>query len=245
MKGDNETVDELQNYGLRIVQPRHGYRFSLDPLLLCDFAELVAGGRVIDLGAGCGVIPLVLARKDEGAQIVGVEFQHEMAALATRNVRLNGLAGRIEIVEADINSLRKLFPVSSFDLVVANPPYRKPGSGKISPRAGRDRARHESTAGLAEFLAAAKYLVKPAGSICLIYHTSRLADCLAEAERQRLAPVRLRFVHGSPEAEARMFLVELVKGRKGELTVLSPCFVSAGIGDERAEMPYSKGGETE
>ena len=95
----------------------------------------------------------------------------------------------------------------------------------------------------AEFLVAAKYLVKPAGSICLIYHTSRLTDCLAEAERQHLVPVRLRFVHGSPEAEARMFLVELVKGRKGELAVLSPCFVS-GIGDERAEMPHGKGGET-
>lgn len=244
MKGDNETVDELQNHGLRIIQPRHGYRFSLDPLLLCDFAEVPAGGRVADLGTGCGVIPLILARKDEATRILGVEFQHEMAELATRNVLLNGLAGRIEIIEADILSLRELFPVSSFDLVVANPPYRKPGSGKISPRAGRDLARHESTAGLAEFLVAAKYLVKPAGSICLVYHTSRLADCLAEAERQRLAPVRLRFVHGSPEAEARMFLVELVKGRKGELTVLSPCFVSAGIGNERAEMPYRKGGKT-
>ena len=244
MKGDNVTIDELQNYGLRIIQPRHGYRFSLDPLLLCDFSECAVGGRVVDLGAGCGVIPLVLARKDEAARIVGVEFQHEMAELATRNVLLNGLAGRIEIVEADIISLRKLFPVSSFDLVVANPPYRKPGSGKISPGAGRDRARHESTAGLAEFLMAAKYLVKPAGSICLIYHTSRLADCLAESERQRLAPVRLRFVHGSPEAEARMFLVELVKGRKGELTVLPPCFVAARDGDG-VVAPNSKEGETE
>jgi tRNA1Val (adenine37-N6)-methyltransferase len=236
VKGE-ETVDELRDYGLRIIQPRAGYRFSLDPLLLCEFVGIDAAARVIDLGTGCGVIPLVLARKGEDASLVGVEFQEETARLAQRNVELNGLADRVEIIGADILSLRERFAVSSFDLVVANPPYRKPGSGRTSPSAGRDLARHESTAGLADFLAAAKYLVKPAGRICLIYHTSRLADCLVEAEGLRLSPGRLRFVHGSPQAEARMFLVELVKGRKRELTVLPPLFVR----DDRTETVSGDG----
>ncbi|MCM2357615.1 MAG: methyltransferase, partial [Geobacteraceae bacterium] len=109
-----ETVDELKGYDLRIIQPRHGYRFSLDPLLLCDFADIPAGGRVADLGTGCGIIPLCLARKDAGARIVGVERQQEMAALATRNVQLNGLAERIAILCEDVTALKSRFPVSSF-----------------------------------------------------------------------------------------------------------------------------------
>lgn len=226
MKGE-ETIDELKGYDLRIMQPRDGYRFSLDPLLLCDFAPMGEEGRVIDLGTGSGIIPLLLARKSANAKIVGVELQEEMASLARRNVQLNGISDRIEIIDSDILSLRNRFPVSFFDLVVANPPYRRQGTGKISPKTGRDLARHESTAGLADFLNMAKYLVKPSGSICFIYHTGRLAHCMAEAERQRLDPVRIRFVHWSAEAEARMFMVEMVKGRKREITVLPPCFVSS------------------
>ncbi|HLO25646.1 MAG TPA: methyltransferase [Geobacteraceae bacterium] len=222
---NKETIDELRGFDLRIIQPRDGYRFSLDPLLLCDFAGVREGERVIDLGTGSGVIPLVLARRCDSASLVGVELQEEMAGLARRNVELNGLADRVDIIPTDILSLRERFPVSSFDLVVANPPYRKPGTGRISPRAGRDLARHESTATMADFLEVAKYLVKPTGRICLVYHVSRLAECLAEAERQRLAAARLLLVHGARETEARMFLVELLKGRRRELRVLPPAYV--------------------
>ncbi len=221
-----ETLDELRNHDLKIIQPRAGYRFSLDPLLLCDFAGIREGERVIDLGTGSGVIPLVLARKSAASAFVGVEFQKELADLAIRNIALNGLEARIGILLADVLHLKGHSPGSSFDLVTANPPYRAPGSGKISPARGRDAARHETTAGLADFLAGAKYLVKPSGRICLIYHVSRLVDCLGEAERQKLAVAKLQFVHGFPGAEARTFMAELAKGRKSELKVLAPLFVN-------------------
>ncbi len=220
-----ETVDELQAYGLTIIQPRHGYRFSLDPLLLCDFAGIREGETAIDLGAGCGVIPLILAKMAENAVIAGIESQEEMAGLARRNVSLNGLSDRINIVHGDVASLKGQFSASSFDLVLSNPPYRKRGTGRISPKPGRDNARHESTASLGDFLAAAKYLVRPSGRICFIYHPVRMAEFFTSAASLKLAPLRLRMVHGNGAAEARMFMVELVKGRKGELKVLPPLFV--------------------
>ena len=192
-----ETIDELSAHGLQISQPRHGYRFSVDPLLLCDFAGVRDGERLIDLGTGCGIMPLVLARRGEGVHAVGVEFQEPLAALAVRNVRENGLADRIEILAEDITVLKRRFPVSSFDLVISNPPYRRTGTGKVSPRTGRDSARHESTATLADFLSVAKYLVKPSGRICFIYHPSRLAELLSEATTLKLVPLRLRMVHGT------------------------------------------------
>src|SRR6185369_9089295 len=96
---------------------------------------------------------------------VGIESNGAMAELARANVVQNCLADRIEIVSADIVDVKPLFPVSSFDTVVANPPYRTSASGRLSPKAGRDTARHESTASIADFLTAAKYLVKPSGRI--------------------------------------------------------------------------------
>ncbi|HEY6871428.1 MAG TPA: tRNA1(Val) (adenine(37)-N6)-methyltransferase [Geobacteraceae bacterium] len=234
--GGPETVDELRGYDLRIIQPRGGYRFSLDPLLLCDFAGVREGERVLDLGTGSGVIPLVLARQCGSAALVGVELQEDMAEMARRNVRLNGLSARVEIVGADILSLRERFPVSSFDLVVANPPYRRPGTGRISPKAGRDVARHETTATLADFLSCAKYHVRLGGRICFIYHPARLAEFLVQAAALKLAPLRLRMVHGNSGMEARIFLIELAKGRAGELKVLPPLFVYGSDGDYTPEM---------
>ena len=231
-----ETFDELRAYDLKVIQQRHGYRFSLDPLLLCDFVELHEGERVIDLGTGCGVIPLILAGKARNTEVTGVEMQEAMAELAARNVALNGLSDRISICRDDVTGLKSRFTASSFDLVVSNPPYRKRGTGKVSPIPGRDNARHESTAQLPDFLAAAKYLVKPSGRICFIYHPSRMTEFFVEASALKLSPLRLRMVHGNNSAEARMFLIELVKGRKGELKILPPLFVYDDNGGYAEEM---------
>jgi len=238
-----ETIDELRRYNLRITQPRDGYRFSIDPLLLAEFAVVQGGGRVADLGSGSGILPLILARRDKGVTAVGIEFQEAMAKLARRNVDLNGLGERVTILREDVLNLRQSFPVSTFDLVVANPPYRQRGRGRVSPKEGRDLARHESTATLTDFLAAAKYLVKPAGRICLIYLAERLADFLAAADRLKLSPLRLRMVHGTASAAARMFLIELAKGRKGELSILPPMIVYEEDGGYTRELVEVLGNE--
>ena len=224
MKGE-ETIDELRKYGLQIIQPRYGYRFSIDPLLLADFASPPAGAGAIDLGTGCGIIPLLLAKQYDDIRISGIENNLEMAELAKQNILANSLVERIEIVADDLLNLRSRFSVSSFDLVTSNPPYRTSGSGKISPKPGRDTARHESTASLHDFLAVAKYLVRPTGRICFVYHPARLAEFIRIAGELNLALLRIRMVHGSLNASARIFLAELAKGRKGDTQVLPPLFI--------------------
>lgn len=229
------TNDGVRRYGLHIAQPADGYRFSLDALLLADFVRTGDDARIIDLGTGCGIIPMILCRRFSGASVAGIDSNRDMAELAKENVLHNGFAGRIDILFEDIITARSLFPVSSFDGVVANPPFRTSDSGRLSPKAGRDTARHESTASMAEFLAAAKYLVKPSGRIWFIYHPDRLIEFIRCAGEQKLAILRLRMVHGNVNAPAKIFLVELAKGRKGTTAILPPLIVYDDKGDYTQE----------
>ncbi len=220
------TKDDLKAFDLQLFQPRHGYRYSLDPLLLARFCQTVKPeGSIIDLGAGCGIISLVLARMNPDASVVAVENNREMAQIIEQNIQCNGLADRVSRRTEDVIHLRSSYPHSSFDLVVSNPPFRTAGSGKISPKAGRDSARHETTAGLGDFLAAAKYLVKPSGRICFIHLPSRLPEFISLAVGMKLSLLRLRMIHSNAESPATMFMIELAKGRRSEPVVESPLFV--------------------
>jgi len=229
------SSDAPGRHGLDVRQPERGYRFSLDALLLADFARIPEGAAVADLGTGCGIIPLVLARTSAAVSCVAVESNPEMAALAVENARVNRLDERIEVICDDILNHRSRFPDSTFDVVLSNPPFRTPHSGRISPHAGRDAARHETSAGLADFVAAAKYLIKPSGRICFVYLPSRLAELISCARDMKLAVLRLRMVHGNEQSAAKIFLVELAKGRKGTLTVEPPLFVRDASGNYKAE----------
>lgn len=226
MRSEELTKEDLKLFDLQLFQPRHGYRYSLDPLLLTQFCSAVPpGGTVIDLGAGCGIISLVLARMNPTVSVVAVENNPEMAALVERNIRHNDLMGRVSVNAEDVINLRTCYPVSTFDLVVSNPPFRPAGSGKVSPRTGRDSARHETTAGLADFIAAAKFLVKPSGRTCLIQLPARLPEFLALATGLKLSLLRLRMIHGNADSPATLFMAELAKGRRAAPVVEPPLFV--------------------
>ena len=207
----------------------------MDALLLADFVTCYDSGRIIDLGTGSGIIPLILCRRFTEATAIGIDSNAAMTALARENTVRNGLADRVEIIQRDILAMKSLFPVSSFDAVTANPPFRTPESGRISPRAGRDTARHESTAGIAGFLAAAKYLVKPSGRIWFIHHPDRLAEFIHQAATLNLSLLRLRMVHGAITLPARIFLAELAKARKSATTVLPPLVIHGEDGSRTPE----------
>lgn len=237
--GTDETVDNLSEYGLKIIQPLSGYRFSLDPLLLCDFAP-TDRNSILDLGCGCGIISLVMAKKCPGAAITGVELQKEMAGIALRNSADNRLSSRVRIIESDILDLRRHLASEGFDLVMANPPYRRQGEGRISPKAGRDLARHESSATLHDFMTIAKRMTKPGASICFICHPERLTEMLYLATGLKLSPIRLQMVHGDCTLPARMFLIEFLKGKNGTLAVLPQISIKGSVYGERQQGGMKK-----
>jgi tRNA1(Val) A37 N6-methylase TrmN6 len=224
----DESLDDLRAGGLKIIQKRDGYRFSLDPVLLCDFARLDGALSVADLGSGAGVIPLLLARRNCAAQIVGVEIQPELVDRARRSLLLNGMQDRITIVERDLRDLRNCLSPQCYDAVLSNPPYRREGTGRTAPLAERAAARHELAGGLDDFLAAAAYLLKQGGRFYIIFLAERLAELLEAMRRRRLEPKRLRTVHSRNGDAARMVLVEGRRDGHPGMTVEAPFYVYDG-----------------
>jgi tRNA1Val (adenine37-N6)-methyltransferase len=229
-----DSVTRLRAGDLQIVQAVNGYRFSLDPILLCHFAAVGAAEQVVDLGTGSGVIPLLLARLTQASKLVGLELQPAQAARAQKSVALNGLQQRVEIIQGDLRQVRRLLPAGETDLVIANPPYRRPGSGRISPDDERAQARHELAGGLQDFVSATGWLLADRGRFAIIYLVERLPELLARMAEQKIEPKRLRMIHPRVQEPAKMVLVEGRKNGRPGMSVEAPLYIykTSGCGRE-------------
>src|SRR4030043_2409746 len=138
----DETLDMFFNGQLRIIQKKKGYRFSMDAVLLSQFINLRKNERVMDLGTGCGILPLLLSHTTKAHSFIGVEIQKKLGDCAKKNVILNHLENRISILKQDFRGLRNTFPPGSFDVVLSNPPYRKYRTGRTNPSLEKAIARH-------------------------------------------------------------------------------------------------------
>jgi len=187
-----ETLNNLSIGNLQVLQAESGYRFSLDPILLTRFLDVKKGFRVVDLGTGCGILPLLLARLEDVEECIGIELQPALADRAVRNVELNFLRDRVRIIHDDIRNIRALVPAGSIDLVVSNPPYRRSGTGKIAPNDERAAARHELAGGVADFIGAARWLLKNGGNFSVIYLAERLPELMTAMIAARARPLKLR-----------------------------------------------------
>ena len=239
MSSYDETLDALFDGRLALYQGRAGYRFSLDALLLAHFVTVKRAMRIVDLGTGNGVIPLILADLYPLVRVTGIEVQPAMVERAGRNIQLNRLRNRIEIVRGDVRNCKNISGGETFDGAVCNPPYRKSTSGRLSANHERQIARHELAGTLEDFLGAGAYLLRPKGSMAVIYPAVRGTDLLTAMRRTQIEPKRLQTVHSFTGAEASLLLVEGIKGARSGLKVLAPLTIYRGrhqYTDEIASM---------
>ena len=217
-----ETLDTILGGALRLYQPRRGYRFSVEAVLLARFAAARPAARVLELGAGCGVVALIYAALARPREVVALEIQPALAALIARNAALNDLA-MVRAVCADLRARRVLGAATGgFDLVLANPPFRTRMSGRESPLVGRRLARGESAARLEDFVAAAARYARHGGRAAFIFAAARSAELISALRARRLEPKRIRFVHPYAAASASTVLVEARKGGGVEVEVEPP-----------------------
>ena len=221
---DRERLDDLEISGLHIIQSPDKFCFGMDAVLLSGFAYAKKGHRVIDLGTGTGILPLLLWAKTEGEHFTGLEIQEESADMARRSVVGNNIAN-IEIVDGDIKSADKLFKRQSFDVVTSNPPYMINEHGITNPDAPKQIARHEILCTLEDVVKAAAYLLKANGKFFMVHRPFRLPEVFENLRKYRLEPKRMRLVYPQIDKEPNMVLVEAVKYGKPRLTVEKPLIV--------------------
>ncbi len=234
------TLDGIRD--IKVYQNKGGYRFSVDALLLSSFVNVKRVENIADLGTGSGIIGLLLARKYFHAKVMLVELQESLYALAKKNIALNGMEERVRAALADIKDTTNIAPPLTYDLVVSNPPFRKPATGRLSPGEEKAVARHELRLKFADLAETASYLLKARGRFCMIYHPERLPEVIETLRRNRLEPKRVRFVHNNINTASKMALIEAVKDGRPGVKVEKPLFMyneKGGYTDEVNEM-YGK-----
>jgi tRNA1Val (adenine37-N6)-methyltransferase len=204
----SETRDTILDGSITLIQPKHGYRFSIEAILLARFVHAHARDRVLELGAGCGVVSIMMATLYRPREVVAIEIQAPLAEMISRSAAINGLKS-VRAVCADIQQ-KKITGVepASFDLVVANPPYRAVASGRENPDHGRRVARGEGDTVLADFVAASRRYARTAGRVAFIFAARRSAELISAMRSNQLEPKRIRFVHPQIATSASVMLVE-------------------------------------
>ena len=235
----DETRDTILGGRIALIQPCHGYRFSVEAILLARFVRAGPRDRVLELGAGCGVVSIAIAALNHPRKVTAVEIQPRLAEMISRNAAANNL-DFVTGVCADIRQkkIAGLEP-GSFDLVVANPPYRAVAGGRENPDHSRAVARGESAATLGDFVVAARRYSRIGSRVAFVFAARRSAELISTMRSKRLEPKRMRFVHPEAGKRASVILVEARVGGGVEVTVEPPLILCSRPGiytDEAREL---------
>ena len=222
---ENERIDDLERNGYQIIQDAKRFCFGMDAVLLSGFARVKDGARVLDLGTGTGIIPILLEAKTGAAHLTGLEIQPDSADMARRSVKLNGLENKIDIVTGDLKEAGSLFDAASFDVVTSNPPYMIGQHGIANPEDAKAIARHEVLCTLRDVIEQAAKLRRPGGNFFMVHRPFRLAEIMVLLHEYKLEPKRMQLVYPYVDKEPNMVLIEANRGGRPRMTVEKPLIV--------------------
>lgn len=205
---EDESLDDLELKGIKIIQKKYGFRFGVDAVLLANFANVRKGFRVIDMCTGTGIVPFIIAGKTEASSIIGLEIQSDMVEMAKRSVELNHLKDRMEFIHGDLKDKNLLKSMEKANVVTVNPPYKLGGAGIKNPEDSLAIARHEICCNLEDVISAARILLKDNGRFYMIHRPERLIDIFCLMRKYKIEPKRVRMVHPNKDKAPTMVLVE-------------------------------------
>jgi tRNA1Val (adenine37-N6)-methyltransferase len=217
-----ESIDRLGYHGLRIIQNPAKFKFTMDAFLLAGFIEPKPAHKIIDLGSGGGVLPLLIAGQRKVASVLGVEIQPELVEMSRRSAVLNGLANIITFETADLRNLSSSFMANSFDYVITNPPFFERNRGVISENPGLASAKFEINCTLEDVAKSAARCVKANGKVAIIYPSERFDDLMFVFQKYHLTPKRICFIHSKNNVNSNLVLMEAKPGAKKGVGVLPP-----------------------
>lgn len=233
---DDETLEDLQTCGLRLIQKKSGFRFGIDAVLLADFAKDIVSEKTLDLCTGSAVIPILLSAKSKARQIFGLEIQQSVFDTAVRSVLLNNLENRIFLTLGDLKNAAEIYGKRKFDLITCNPPYMPIGSGIQNPASEKVIARHEVLCTLEDVIRVSSDLLKHKGHLVIVHKPSRLADIIYLMRKNDIEPKRIRFIHKTIGSEPSLVLADGSFKGGTELRIMPPLYLYDENGDETAEL---------
>ena len=217
---ENERIDNLEINNLKIIQNTEGFCFGIDSVLLSNFAgNIKKQSKVLDLGTGTGIIPILLCAKTQLKKVLGVEIQEEVYEMTKRSIELNNLNDKFEVINANILELNKIFNKNTFDVVITNPPYKKKNTGILNENNKKIISRHEVTATLEDFIKIAKDMLKDKGEFYMVHRPDRLVDIISIMRNYKIEPKQLRFVYSDKNQPANLVLVKGIKNARPFLKI--------------------------
>ncbi len=222
---DGERIDDLERSNLKIIQDEKRFCFGMDAVLLSGFVHTKPGAKVLDMGTGTGILPILLSAKTEASHFSALEIQEDSADMAKRSVLLNDLQDKIEIVKGDIKNAGAIFNKASFDAVTCNPPYMIGEHGLKNPDSAMAIARHEILCTFDDVAKAAALLLKPGGNFFLVHRPFRLAELFSTLQKYKLEPKRMQLVYPFVDKEPNMVLIEASRGGRSRMEVLRPLII--------------------
>lgn len=220
-----ERLDDLQIKGYEIIQSPGRFCFGMDAVLLSAFAKVKRNEKVLDMGTGTGILPILLEAKYEGSYYVGLEIQEESADMARRSVCHNGLSEKIDIVTGDMKEASAIFGRDSFDVITSNPPYMIGEHGLKNDNEALYIARHEALCTLEDLLREASRVLKVKGRFYMVHRPFRLPEIMEKMCKYNLEPKRMRLVYPYIDKEPNMVLIEGMKGAKPRMQAEPPLIV--------------------
>ncbi len=233
---ENERLDELHRKGYKIIQDPNRFCFGMDAVLLSAFANVRKNEKVLDIGTGTGIIPILMEARYGGESYVGIEIQEDVADMARRSVKYNNLEDRIVIDNADVKDALKLYGFGFFDVITTNPPYMTVDKGIVNPNDTKALSRHELSVKLEDIVSISSKLLKNKGRFYMIHRPARLVEIMNVMRKYNLEIKRIRMVHPYIDKEANMVLIEAMHDGKPFLKVENPLIVYEKSGEYTKEV---------
>ena len=223
---ENERIDDLELNNLKIIQNKNYFCFGMDSVILSDFAKNIKNNsNVIDLGTGTGILGILLSAKTKLKHITGIEIQKEVYEIAKRNIKLNNLENKFNIINEDINNLKKILKNNSYDVVITNPPYKKINSGKISENEINLISRHEIKCNLEDIIEKAAFLLKDKGEFYMVHRPERLPEIIINLKKYKIEPKTIKFVYPKKNKNANLILIKGIKNAREFMVIEEPLII--------------------
>ncbi|AQW22164.1 SAM-dependent methyltransferase [Lentilactobacillus curieae] len=226
-----ERIDQLYSKNISIIQSANVFSFSLDAVLLAEFASVSKNKTktLVDLCAGNGAVGLFISERTN-AKIYEIELQPRLADMATRSVKLNNLEDQVVVINDDLKNTTDHIKKDSVDVVTVNPPYfLNYDTSEKNPNEYLAIARHELTTTLNQVVKTSADLLKMNGKFFMVHRPDRLTDILTTMRHNRIEPKALQFVRPSHGKLANMVLVSGIKdGRYNGVKILDDVIVHDG-----------------